>query len=221
MRTFEQNCLETDNDLASESSRPHRSKRPRVARRVQDCRLCWMKHLHSMIPTSRPSRTAGRTAIGWRWREPPAPSEHDGGRGLSGHHSPGGGDRRALGQTLRWKVAHDLRGRRRPRHVPQRLRPGRAAVPEDSGVVPRRADPVRAAFCPHAGPRAGALRLARGCRGQGVGPSELLDARVTAPYFSPASNAAATRPRVPASLRDAGALTPRRSHWRRAFPHNT
>jgi len=64
MRTFEQNCLETGSDLASESSRPHRSKRCRVARRVQDRRSCWMKHLHSMIPTSRPSRTAGRTPIG-------------------------------------------------------------------------------------------------------------------------------------------------------------
>ncbi len=35
MRTFEQNCMETDNDLACESSIPHRSKRSRVAWRVQ------------------------------------------------------------------------------------------------------------------------------------------------------------------------------------------
>src|SRR6266576_2769199 len=79
-------------------------------------------------------------------------------------------DRRGLRQTPGWRVAHDLRPRRRPRHVLERLRPGRAAVQADSGAVPPGADPVRAAVCPHAGPRAGALRLAGSGRGQGIPP---------------------------------------------------
>jgi hypothetical protein len=83
---------------------------------------------------------------------------------------PGGRDCRGLRQTLRRKVAHDLRGRRRARHVFERLRAGRAAVQADSRVVRPRADPVRAAVRPHAAPRPGAVRVARGWRGQGVPP---------------------------------------------------